>query len=50
MDALTKHAKRVAEATAEELAPMQDGLVSAEAWQGVAIEIQTAIEAFYKRA
>lgn len=50
IDALTKHANRVAEATAEELAPMQNGLVSAEAWQGVAIEIKTALEAFYKGA
>lgn len=44
MDALSKHAKVVAEAPPESLASMKGGFISPEAWQGVAREIMGKLE------
>lgn len=44
IDALSKHAKAVAEAAPEALASMEGGFISPEAWQGVAREIMEKLD------
>lgn len=45
VDALSKHAKRVAEASPEAFAGMDKGLINQAAWQGVAREIAQKLDA-----
>jgi len=52
IDALTKAAKRVAEAPWPEISKAFEGnqMISARAWQGVAKEIQAKLDAAYAKA
>jgi len=45
VDALSKHARHVADAPAEAFAGMRDGMIGQEAWQGVAREIAQKMDA-----
>lgn len=45
VDALSKHARHVADAPVEAFAGMRDGMINQEAWQGVAREIAQKMDA-----
>ncbi|ABC37279.1 hypothetical protein [Burkholderia thailandensis] len=47
MDALSQHAERVATTSLDQL--QVNPMVSARAWQGVALEIHTKLEAHFAR-